>query len=339
MSNPSAVEELFSSVFEEAQQLNKVAQINQVDVILEKYDAVMNEYWAIVKNNGMHPQLLEIVDKILNMLCKSYPKYLTRRNLTVLNTGYIPVWGPKIWDFIHKTSLLLIDLKEKGKITNFMNFASVVYNLDSGLPCTGCASNFSEAKPQFTSSLEVACAGNIVEFAQGVHRVVSLKVANQRGYTPPKTFTAEDFMLHYGCYPNYIRQSTTEGYLQKRLIFSHPKFVVFARILRHQKGLLATIDECCEALTRVNIEMMASLFLLNPPKANPMYSREELDEYAAETFVQFLSLMPDQTSKCLAKFDLATMNQSMDPDNVHVWNLNKKKLKDLYDKTPFVCPI
>ena len=68
MSNPSAVEELFSSVFEEAQQLNKVAQINQVDVILEKYDAVMNEYWAIVKNNGMHPQLLEIVDKILEFI-------------------------------------------------------------------------------------------------------------------------------------------------------------------------------------------------------------------------------------------------------------------------------
>lgn len=115
---------------------------------------------------------------------------------------YMSTWGPIYWNFIHSVSILIQHAYYENKLTDILQFPSVVHNLDTILPCSICEGHYlkiinSQRVLELVKNMEF---GLIVASVFHFHNEITKNIA-RHSTNVYKEYNTINFVFEYGCYP------------------------------------------------------------------------------------------------------------------------------------------
>lgn len=180
-----------------AKEFNSLTITELIRTYNEILDLFMNYSESFRHANTEYNKDLE---DIVNELCRIY-------NIKV-NVMYVNVyshtineWGLIYWSFLHMTSILLTHAFSEHHIVDYMNFASIVYNIDMILPCQICIHHYRSIKstPQVKDIVKELAFGNIITGVHRFHNLITQNIAEANHRPPPSPFLIVDFALRFQC--------------------------------------------------------------------------------------------------------------------------------------------
>lgn len=143
-------------------------------------------------------------------------------------------WGPLIWGFLHHVSVLLQYSFYIGKIDNFMNFSTIVFNIDNLLICEICKSHYLNIK--YSKEIEMI----IKEISYGLPILGVFKLHNLINDNIKKfqnenkeLITIFDFAEIYNCLPNTSEDLFLHTYAKAPCLFQKKLQSIFTKLTQN----------------------------------------------------------------------------------------------------------
>lgn len=189
-----------------------------IKVIVEKFEPILDEFYELSeqsrRNAPKYNQILEnLIDKLTNIF------NLKRTVIYVRVNSYTTTqWGNVYWLFMHYTSILLSYAYSNGLINDYLDFPSIIYNIDTILPCPMCRSHYLAIKqtPEVKATIKTIAFGMTITGLIDFHNIITANVDQtlEHMHKPKRNrFTMPDFVLKYKCVelpdkPNAVKNQT-----------------------------------------------------------------------------------------------------------------------------------
>lgn len=172
--------------------------------ICEAYKPILDEFYELSANYRHNkPVYNSYLEKFITEICDIYK--IQRTMLLVHSDKYTTNdWGNVYWLFLHYSSILVNYAYEQGKITYFLNFPLIVYNIDSILPCSKCIGHYQQIKNSFNvkNVIKQMAFGSNINGLLKFHNIITQNVDNTPEHVnrPNRPlFTHAKFAAKYQC--------------------------------------------------------------------------------------------------------------------------------------------
>lgn len=204
-----------------------------ISVIIERFEPILSEFYELSASYRHNvPKYNKILTDFIDELCYIYN--IRKTVMLVHHNKYTTsAWGNVYWMFMHLSSILVSYAYETGRINDFINFPTIIYNIDLILPCSKCQAHFATIKSEFAikNAIKSIAFGSAINGLVVFHNLVTSNVDKTVEYVnrPNRpTFFISDFALEYQCIelqnetvqksPSYLRpvvdwQPTTHALL------------------------------------------------------------------------------------------------------------------------------
>jgi hypothetical protein len=195
------IDVFFDKVFADAAEEFKVLNLQ---AIVERYTPVVMEFNEFtLPFRASFPDYNGILTNFINNICSLYdiklkPIYVDVRKYSTNE------WGHLYWDFLHYSSILLSAAFASKRILNLLNFSTIVYHIDTILPCPKCQAHYQAIKntDRVKDVIKSIAFGSLIYGVYRFHNLISDNINNSADYVglPKKRlFTLSEFANKYNC--------------------------------------------------------------------------------------------------------------------------------------------
>lgn len=182
---------------------NEFKNLN-IQTICELYKPILDEFYELSYNyRHDKPKYNSCLEQFIAEICSIYN---IKRTVIIVHANKYTThdWGRVYWLFLHYSSILLNYAYEMGKITHFLNFPLIVYNIDTILPCPKCIMHYRAIKNDFSvkNAIKQMSFGSNMNGLIQFHNIVTNNVDKTPEYANrPKRqmFTQAHFASQYQC--------------------------------------------------------------------------------------------------------------------------------------------
>lgn len=242
---------------------NAVSTFDGLQTTVDTFRNVIDTFETLVKNTTADDldskSYYDDLQILINSLRHLYniPQY----SLVYIDPGRMTknVWGGIFWKFLHTSSILLQYAYYTNRITTFLNFPALLYNVDKILPCPVCIEHYTRIKSTkpILNVIEQSSFGLLTTSVYRFHTIVNrnheLPTDDAR---PP--FRDADFALLYHCFPRSVTNTEVSVNFIKQPIIFHSR----------EHVLLCLLFSFCYS---VNIFHMSNLLMRRYGSLNFIY--------------------------------------------------------------------
>lgn len=175
-----------------------------IQTIIEQFEPILDEFYELSEMSRRNsPKYNEMLEKLIDKLTTIFK--LKRTVIYVRVNSYTTTqWGNVYWLFMHYASILLSYAYSNGLINDYLDFPSIVYNIDEILPCPMCKAHYLTIKqsPEVKATIKTIAFGMTITGLIDFHNIITSNVDQTLEYmNQPKRsrFTMPDFVLKYKC--------------------------------------------------------------------------------------------------------------------------------------------
>ncbi|ATY70201.1 Ac92-like protein [Tomelloso virus] len=197
----SLFSEPFASIFKSVAVDLKSLDINYVCNV---YGPVMSTFFELSASyRASSPNYNKTFLNFLTTICDLYK--IERTTMVVYPNKYTTKdWGNVYWEFLHLSSILVSYAFENGMINSFLDFTTIVKNIDCILPCPKCRHHYEMIKnsEDVKAVMKSMSFGAVMISLQIFHNIVTANVDKTADYAniPNRDrFLISDFALKYKC--------------------------------------------------------------------------------------------------------------------------------------------
>lgn len=182
---------------------NEFKNLN-ISTLVQEYELILSEFLELSRPFRMsNPKYNAIFEHLIDTL-----KMIYNININVMYVNMYKYttseWGNLYWKFLHLTSILLSHAFEWRHITSFLNFATIVYNIDLILPCSMCANHYRQIKYEdsIKGVIKTIAFGSVMTGLQTFHNIITSnvdKTAEYRHRPKREPFYVANFAERYHC--------------------------------------------------------------------------------------------------------------------------------------------
>lgn len=189
-----------------------------ISTICQLFKPILDEFYELsYAYRYDKPTYNNCLEQFIAELCSIYN--IERTVMIVYANKYTTNdWGRVYWLFLHYASILLNYAYEMGKITHFLNFPLIVYNIDTILPCPKCILHYKSIKNDFAvkNTIKQMAFGSNINGLIRFHNIITENVDKTPEYMhKPKRlmFSQAHFAAQYRCIERH------NELLQKSLLY------------------------------------------------------------------------------------------------------------------------
>lgn len=176
-----------------------------VDDLLLEFQGTLDEFHALsAPLRAANPAYDRMYQRLIGKFLESYPTL--RLNVVYLNLGKYSVdrWGPVYWRFFHLSAILLLELFANHRVDDVLDYPSLLFNIDTILPCPTCAWHYQQIKrsESVLSAVKEMSFARLVNGARYFHNLVTMhqnELPEFQSRPPRPPFTVLDYAERYGC--------------------------------------------------------------------------------------------------------------------------------------------
>lgn len=176
-----------------------------VDDLLLEFQGTLDEFHALsAPLRAANPAYDRMYQRLIGKFLESYPTL--RLNVVYLNLGKYSVdrWGPVYWRFFHLSAILLLELFANHRVDDVLDYPSLLFNIDTILPCPTCAWHYQQIKrsESVLSAVKEMSFARLVNGARYFHNLVTMhqnELPEFQSRSPRPPFTVLDYAERYGC--------------------------------------------------------------------------------------------------------------------------------------------
>lgn len=189
-----------------------------ISTICQLFKPILDEFYELsYAYRYDKPKYNNCLEQFITELCSIYN---IERTVIIVHAHKYTThdWGRVYWLFLHYSSILLNYAYEMGKITHFLNFPLLVYNIDTILPCPKCIMHYRGIKNDFIvkNTIKQMSFGSNINGLIRFHNIITENVDKTPEYVNrPKRmmFSQAHFAAQYHCIERH------NELLQKSLLY------------------------------------------------------------------------------------------------------------------------
>lgn len=283
---------LWQSVANEFEQLT-------IQTICDRYKIILDEFYELSSAyRSSKPIYNKSLTKFVREICKIFS--ISQSPMLVYPYRYTThEWGNVYWAFLHYSSILVAYAFEMGLITDFLDFPTLVYNVDAMLPCNLCIHHYQQIKEteMVRHQIKSISFGASINGVMAFHNVITENVDKTPEYiNRPKRpmFTVSKFAQVYNCMEG-DNETIQKSYSYKQTYLDwQPK--------THNILAILLMTHCPQSYSRTSNLLKRALYHKNRKFAK---INLKIDNFAIVTYTpkeHFLyNLSPKQIMYCLSR--------------------------------------